>query len=319
MTMSGKEAIAGVRVLVCVAKADGAVHDEERKALAAALDGAPLPIGMTVDTLLAESIDLDAQLAYLATPEAKEHVFESACSMAYADGTCSPEEQAMLDRIQAALGVSRERGGAVSTRFAEARESILPTTTQPIADAARRSTEVQAHTLRCAVLCALLGGAPTDGVSIDLCTLALQLKLVRDIGRYHGQELDPKAAQALLAGLGIGTAAQMAVSNLAKVVPGWSSGAPAAFAATFGLGKVVDSLFSSGGMAGALAGGAGLGQAKAALAGAEKEGRLAYEENRAAIAARVERTRAALKTLDAQLASRAIDQAEYDRRVAALA
>jgi uncharacterized protein (DUF697 family) len=156
-------------------------------------------------------------------------------------------------------------------------------------------------------------------VSIDLAMVALQLKLVRDIGRCHGQDLDPKAAHALLAGLGIGTAARMAVSNLAKVVPGWSSGAPAAFAVTFGLGKVVDGLFSSGGMAGVLAGGAELGQAKEALAAAEKEGRLAYEENRAAIAAREERIRAALKALDAELASRAIDQAEYDRRVAALA
>jgi len=319
MTMSGKEAIAGVRVLVCVAKADGLVHDEERKALAAALDGAPLPIGMTLEKLLAESIDLDVELGVLATSEAKDRVFKSACSMAYADGTCSPEEQAMLDHIEQSLGISRDEAGLVSSILAEARDSVLPTSTRHIADPAQRSKEIQDETFAYAVLSALLAGAPVAGLAIatDLAILAIQVKLARDVGRHHGHEVDPQAAKSLLGALGLGTGASIAVANLAKVVPGWSrsTAATAAFASTYALGKVLAGSFSSGtGL-----GGADTSRLRDELAAAEKEGTLAYHENRAAIDAKEELTRAALASLNAELLARKIDQPEYERRAAALA
>ena len=322
MTMSGRETIAGVRVLVCVAKADGVVHEDERKALAASLEGAPLPLGMTLETLLAEAIDLDAQLENLVTPESKDQVFKSACSLAYADGTCSPEEQKMLDHIQARLGIPREQSSIVSRIFAEARDTVLPSNIQPIADPARRAKAIADDTLKYSVLGALLGAFPVPGLAIatDLAVVAVQVKLVRDIGQYYGHSVDVQAAKSLLYGLGLGTGARMAVANLAKVVPGWGSafGGAAAFTSTWGLGKVMDRFFATR-PTGELGTPAQAGKLKEEFAAAQQEGKLAYQENRDSIAAKEERDKAKLAALNSDLAAGKIDQAEYERRVAALA
>jgi uncharacterized protein (DUF697 family)/uncharacterized tellurite resistance protein B-like protein len=321
MSMSGKETIAGVRVLVCVAKADGVVHEEERKALAASLEGAPLPLGMTLETLLAESIDLDAQLEHLVTPEAKDQVFKSACSLAYADGACSPEEQKMLDHLQARLGIPREQSSVVARIFAEARDTVLPSNIQPIADPARRAKEIADDTLKYSVLSALLGAFPVPGLAIatDLAVVAVQVKLVRDVGQYYGHTVDVQAAKSLLYGLGLGSGARMAVANLAKVVPGWGSafGGAAAFASTWGLGKVMDRFFAS--RPATEASPAQVGKLKEEFDAAQREGKLAYQQNRDSIAAREERDKEKLAALNADLAAGKIDQAEYERRVAALA
>ena len=323
MSMSGKEAIAGIRVLVCVAKADGVIHEEERKALSASLTDAPLPLGMTLDTLLAETIDLDAQLDWLATPEAKDYVFKSACTLAYADGTCSPEEQKMLDHIQARLGLPREQTSLVSRIFAEARDTVLPSNLQPITDATQRARAINQDTLKYSVLSALLGAFPVPGLAIatDLAVVAVQVKLVRDIGQCWGHKVDVQAAKSLLYGLGLGTGARIAVANMAKVVPGWGStfGAAAAFASTYGLGKMMDRFFASGRTADALGKPGDLTELKAQYAAAEKEGQLAYQENRDSIAAKEERTKAQLAKLNEELAAGKINQAEYERRAAELA
>jgi uncharacterized protein (DUF697 family)/uncharacterized tellurite resistance protein B-like protein len=321
MSMSGKETIAGVRVLVCVAKADGVVHEEERKALEASLEGAPLPLGMTLETLLAESIDLDAQLEHLVTPEAKDQVFKSACSLAYADGACSPEEQKMLDHLQARLGIPREQSSVVARIFAEARDTVLPSNIQPIADPARRAKEIADDTLKYSVLSAVLGAFPVPGLAIatDLAVVAVQVKLVRDLGQYHGHTVDVQAAKSLLYGLGLGSGARMAVANLAKVVPGWGSafGGAAAFASTWALAKVMDRFFATRPVSAADP--PPVDALKRELGAAQQEGKLAYQQNRDSIAAKEQRDKDKLASLNADLAAGKIDQAEYERRVAALA
>ena len=55
MTSTETEVLAGIRVLVCIAKADGVLHAEEEKALASAFEASPLPEGITLDGLLGEN------------------------------------------------------------------------------------------------------------------------------------------------------------------------------------------------------------------------------------------------------------------------
>src|SRR4029079_10273791 len=96
------------RILVAIARADGTVHNDERKSLAAALESLDLPGGLSVEKLLTENVDVGAQLRELTSEEAREQIYRSAYFMAYADGTCTKEEQALLDQIAAATDPTAE-------------------------------------------------------------------------------------------------------------------------------------------------------------------------------------------------------------------
>jgi uncharacterized tellurite resistance protein B-like protein len=150
-TIAEKEALACLRVLVAIARADGTIHQDERKSLSAALESLELPGGVTVDTLLAEKPDLDEQLALVTSTEAREQLYRSAHFMAHADGACTKEEQALIDRIGEATGVDRSslagifvgNGGGAD----EGRGSILDVPAaipDPVARASRSRSPSQA-------------------------------------------------------------------------------------------------------------------------------------------------------------------------------
>jgi tellurite resistance protein len=96
--MKRSEKEASLRVLLAVARADGVVDPEERRTLGvvAAQVGIPDPSD--------GPIDLEAELARLVSPEARERVVSAAHAMANVDGRCSPQEHAVLQRIHAVLG-----------------------------------------------------------------------------------------------------------------------------------------------------------------------------------------------------------------------
>src|SRR4051812_27428471 len=108
MPIAEDEALASLKILVAMARADGVVHTDERRSLAAALESLELPRGVTVDALLGEDVDVEAELRQLTSPEAREQIFRSAYFMAFADGTCTKDEQLLLDRIAEATDPTAE-------------------------------------------------------------------------------------------------------------------------------------------------------------------------------------------------------------------
>lgn len=319
-TIAEKEALACLRILVAIARADGTVHNDERKSLSAALESLELPGGMTVDSLLAEKPNVEEQLAQVTSPEAREQLYRSAYFMAHADGSCSKEEQALLDRIGEATGVDRsslaglfvgEGGGAVDEG---ARGSLLDVPAA-ISDPVERTAKITTHVLKYSAVTAVLGAFPIPGVAIatDLAVIALQLKMVRDIGGFFGQAVDAKGARSILYSLGLGTGARLAVSNLAKFVPAWGSlfGAATAFASTYALGKIIDKFFATGGNE--------IEALKDEFEIAKKEGKKVYAEQKDAIVESQRSVQPALDALAADLKAGKITQAEFDAKVAALA
>ncbi|MCK6480585.1 MAG: TerB family tellurite resistance protein [Planctomycetaceae bacterium] len=310
------EALAGLRILVCIAKADGKVTAEERDALRDAFAALTLPAGTTVDSLLAEKIDLDAQVKAIASPEARDAAYNGAYSMAWADGEASAEETALLERVRAGLGIPKERATLVGRVFSEAKDTVLPSNIKAIADPEKRAKEIREDVRKYSIFTAILGAFPIPGVAIatDLAVVGLQVKMVRDIGQYHGHKVDNRAAKSLLYGLGLGTGARIAVTNVAKLVPVFGSafGAVASFASTWALGKVADQYFASGGKA-------DMATLKDAFKKAEKEGKKEYDASKAAIEAKKKATAASIEALNADLKAGKISQAEYEKRVDALA
>ncbi len=314
MPMTDVQAVACLRLIVAVAKADGEVAAAERQQLAGALDDLPLG-GLSVDALLSETVDVDAQFQLLDTQQAKENAWQAMYAMAWADGECVPVEQVVLDYAQQSLGIPDESATIVHRLYNEARDTLLPSAIHPIADPLRRAAEIKEDTLKYAILTAVLGAFPVPGLALltDLAVVAVQVKLVRDVGQYWGHKVDQAAAKSLLYSLGLGTGARMAVNNLAKLVPGWGSavGAATSFASTWALGKVADEYFKSGANTDPA-------QLRSAYKSAQQEGKSTYEAHKEEIAVKQEMDSARLKQLAADTKAGRISQAEYQSKIAEL-
>ncbi len=318
MSIAENEALASLRLLVAMARADGTVHNDERKSLAAALESLELPAGMTVETLLAEEVDVDEQLQELESPEAREQIYRSAFFMAHADGTCTEEEEALLAKIATVAQPSSEQRAALERMFtsrATGGEASLALVR--IDDPAERSAEVKTRVLRHAVLTAALGAFPIPGLAIatDLAVVAVQLKMIRDVGALWGHVVDGPAAKSILYGVGLGTGARLAVNNLAKLLPGWGSvvGATTSFASTYALGAVIEKVFAAGQTH--VADPASL---RARFKLAEEEARAVYADHHDVIIQSRRQNEVAVDALTAELEAGNITQDEFDARVAAL-
>ena len=106
--MNEQEGKAAIRILGAVARADKKIDEREKAALKQALIDfqSTLPDGTTIESLLSENIDLDAQLAVVKTPVARRAVFEAVCIVRRARARSSVENSD--DR--GVIGGDRARG-----------------------------------------------------------------------------------------------------------------------------------------------------------------------------------------------------------------
>ncbi|HYF48779.1 MAG TPA: TerB family tellurite resistance protein [Planctomycetota bacterium] len=316
MAISEKEAVASLRVLVLVAKADGKLAKEERDSLESSLQNISLPKGVTLQNLLDEETNLDFQLKQLTGSEAQEACYTSAYAMAYADGECSPEEQKMLDHIKNTYKLSDEKTTILGRLFSEAKDTMLPSNIKFVADPTKRAAEVKEDTLKYSILSAVLGAFPVPGLAIvtDLAVIGVQVKLIRDIGQYYGHQIDKAAAKSLLLGVGVGAGARIAVNNLAKFIPVFGSavGATTSFASTWAVGKMAVAYFENGCKA-------DMNVLKKAFTEGQKEGKAAYNENKGVIEAKAKEKQEKIKALSEQRKAGKITQEEYEKQVDALA
>ena len=320
MTIRETEAFASLKILAAVARADGSVHNDERRSLAAALEVLQLEKPVKIEDLLGsdDGIDVGVELKKLESPEAREQVYRSAFFMAYADGSCTKEEQALLERIAAETGVTDEQRMSLARLFVPAaqRTSLIPVKVKAIDDPEHRAAVVKKEILKYAALSAVLGAFPIPGLAIatDLGVIALQVKMVRDLGQYWGHSVDRNAAKSMLYGMGLGTGARLAVSNLAKLLPGWgiAVGATTSFASTYALGKVIEKFFAADAKI-------DLTELKDAFKKAEKEGKATYAERKDQVAAEGAENQAALAKLTADLKEGRITQDEMEQRLADMA
>lgn len=320
MTIRDTEAVASLKILAAIARADGSVHNDERKSLAAAVESLMLEKPIPVDELLGtdRTIDVKGELARLESAAAREQIFRSAFFMAYADGTCTKEEQAILDVIASETGVTADQRASLERLFVEPapRASLLPTKAKQIADPEQRAAHVKKEILKYAALTAVLGAFPIPGLAIvtDLGVIALQVKMVRDIGQYWGHAVDRNAAKSMLYGMGLGTGARLAVNNLAKLLPGWGSavGATTSFASTYALGKVIEKFFAADAKVDFAA-------LKADFKAAEKEGKAEYAEHKDEVAEQAAESKQTLSKLTDDVKAGRITQEEMEQRLADMA
>jgi len=308
---SEREVLASLKILVAVAKADGKLLDEERRALETSLGA--IPIGVTLQTLLDEDVDLEREIAAIRTVEAREETYRAAVALTTIDGVCSPEEQSLLERLWSAFDLSVDRRSFVDA--VADRDPELPLQGDTIDDPAARARSIREHTTAHATVAAelTLAGVPGLPLAADIAVLFLQDRLVRSIAVAWGRPLDAKEISLLKMGiLGLG-GMRLAVGTIAKLVPsrGRALAALASFVTTWALGHVVDRFFESGGKL-------TQDELSAAYTRASCEGEAKFHKCEAAIIGRAAAHGPLLSHLGAELRTGAIRQAEFDARIAEL-
>ena len=306
------EALASLRVLVCVARADGEPAPEKRAFHEDAFTELHMPAGVTPKSLFDEKIDLDVQLLHFTTTESRESLYHSAVGLVHVAGVSTPAEQKMLDHIRETLQISDEKASLARRIFEGAKDTVLPSNILATNEAALRATEVKSDVTKYSVLSGVLGAVPIPGLAIatDLAVVGVQVKLVRDIGQRWGHRVDKQAAASLMGGLGLGTGMRIAVSNLAKLIPAWGSvvGATTSFASTWALGQIADKYFE-GGMQ------ADKATLKSDFKAAQTEGHKAHDANKDLVESKRKLHELSLQTLGSDLKAGRITQQDYSARV----
>lgn len=318
MTLTPQEALAGIKVLIFMARADGIFRAEEEQILLETCETLGLPPEVSLLDLVREDIDLEAELAHITTPAAREQVYAAALALACADRNRSPEEREVLARIKNAFGSAPAKTDLVQRFMDDTRNTLLPAEIAPISDPAERDKTIEQVIQNYAIFTAVLGAFPIPGVAlvVDIAILTFQLKMIEEIGRYWGYTTNRKDAELLRDGMvgGMGVSLfRIAVSNAAKLVPGWGSvvGASLSYASTWAFGKVANQYYASGGKLDPQA-------LQAAFKQARREGEQKYRENQAEIAQKQQVYATQITELNEQLKQGAITQEQYQAKLAEL-
>lgn len=237
------QALAGLRVMVAVAKADGHLADQERQQIEEALR--ELAPNLSIDQVLAEDVDLDAEIAKITDPEVRKATYRAAAMLSVVDGESHEAESALLRRIRQAYGLSDEGTGVA--KVLEEANQLAPID----ADKDTRVKETKSEVLGHAMMAAALGANPLPVISLftEIAVFYMQGRLVRNLAWYYGYDVTGKHAAALLGstfGLGM---ARSVIMQFVKLVPVWGSvvGGATAFTTTYALGETVRRHFESGG------------------------------------------------------------------------
>jgi tellurite resistance protein/uncharacterized protein (DUF697 family) len=318
MSSNQKEALAGLRILVCMAKADGKILAEEREALSDAMSALELPEGITIDSLLEEKTSLEDLMRQITTIEAQQAIYDSAYTMAYVDGKCSGSEQLLLDKLHNFFGFSAGHRAVLSNTVNGLKQVVNFSEIEKIVDDKEREEDIRKTILNYATSSAILGLNPIPGLSVvsSLTALGLTLKMMNEIGAKWGY---PKGQDALaiignlFGGLGAFVASftvYLVVGTLGLFIPGGGMVAAATsnFALTWAMGKATNQFYASGRQIDRVA-------LKKVFEDAKKEGSTVYADNADVIAAKKKDIDGELNTLNNHVKYGIITPEEYQEKV----
>ena len=191
MLVEPQEAIAGLKLLVCLAKADGKMHPEETKILTEAWKKAQqlstLPEDITIESILAEDIQIEEILPKIVTPKVQSVLYKTAYVIAKIDGII-PEQRIILNKIAANFQLESQDSIMNDDSLREIAIQSPHDLIEAIAAQLVSVKEVRDLILDYAIGIAIFGFNPIPGINIvtDTIALGLILKMIRDIGSKWG-------------------------------------------------------------------------------------------------------------------------------------
>ena len=201
------------------ARSDGVVDSAEQRAVdaVAARVGHP-DVARFGQQIAAGQLRVEDLASSLSDKEARRFAYEGALAIVNADGVANASEQAFLEELRAALGLS-------SAEVADAMRTTAALAEAPVSEMQIGSPPagpLDEFILQQAILTAALEILP-DGLA-NIAILPLQLRMVYQIGQRHGQKLDLDQVKDLAATLGLGAVAQSVEGVARKLIGGLAGG-----------------------------------------------------------------------------------------------
>jgi uncharacterized protein (DUF697 family) len=308
------ECLSGIRIMICMARADGVLNPDERFALEDELAGLCLPEGVSVESLLAEQNDALALAKQIENREARDYVYAGVFSIAYCDRSLAEAEEKLLNQLREAWNIQKAEDESLARALDPGRQGEAPTGPlhEKVSDPQLRETEFNKLHFRYCIVSGITGAIPVPLVP-DLMVVPMQVKLVYDVAHLFGTPIDKKTVQLLFETLGVGTGARIGISALCKLVPGWGSvvGATSSYATTFALGKVAYAYFKSDGKT-------SMEDLKPLFREEIKHGKEEFQKQKPALEEAQKAHAGTLRQLAYDLQAGKISQDEYERRIDAL-
>ena len=271
--MESKEQHAVLSIALLAAFADGDKADSEREAvrrLANTLgreEGAAALAGLYQDVLL-KRVTLSDAVAGLNDPAHRQLAYEMAVCVCDADGRRNASEAAFLNDLKGRLGLGASQTEAFEREAAalvDAAEKAVPVAVAPppVVFAATVDPARDAELDKTIQNAALLNGAlellPQSWASMAI--VPLQVRLVYNIGKAHGVELDQGHIKEFIAAVGVGLTSQYVEQFGRKLLGGLlgkvagrtlgglgsaATGMAMSFATTHALGQVATRYYAGG-------------------------------------------------------------------------
>lgn len=252
------------RAVVCVcilgAFADGTQGEAERAQIQRIVDGfGELPgLATLYQEVLGGKIVLKEVASQLAAPAAKALAYEMAVCVCHADGALNDSEKQFLANLRQELHLDPfSVGGHEQTAEALGSQPLSGPTPPVIATASEPELD------RLILKAAILNGA-LEIMPHSLATMAiipLQMRMVYQVGKHYGFELDRGHITDFLAAVGVGLTSQVFEGFTRRLVRGFTRGLAGGllggiagqavgsvfgFATTYALGQVAKRYYASG-------------------------------------------------------------------------
>ncbi len=217
--MTDSEVRATMTIALMAAFVDGLNDDRERtsvKALAARMGEGRIDLADVYEDVLARKVTIAQAIAPLASVEARRTAYEAAVAVADADGSHTPAEAVFLRDLAQALGLSANDADAYLVRADALADAASPAPSS-VAAAPEPIRNVDGHIepnvaeLDQQILNASITNAALELLPETLASMAilpLQIRLVYQIGKAYGYELDQGHIKEFAATLGIGLTGQ---------------------------------------------------------------------------------------------------------------
>jgi uncharacterized protein (DUF697 family)/tellurite resistance protein len=253
------------RAILCVcilaAFADGSQDEIERSQIERIVNGftdEKLDLASTYQDVLGGKLSLEQIATQLQALSAKALAYEMAVCVCHADGVLKDSETQFLADLRKTLQLE---GAAADTHQQMAQaivEQPLGGASPPVIDASREA-ELDRMILNAAILNGALEIMPHSLATMAI--IPLQMRMVYQIGKRYGYELDRGHIKDFLATMGIGLTSQVfegftrrLVGGLARGLAGGllgglagqAAGSAFAFATTYALGQVARRYYTSG-------------------------------------------------------------------------
>ena len=214
--MTDPEIRAFLTIALMAALADGAKDDRESvalKSLVGRLGEGRIDLTDVYDDVLVRKISIADAVRSLTTTEARRQAYETAVTVAAADGVHSPAEGAFLRDLAAALGLPAQEAQdylAQADALAAAAGIASSGGSEPVRQV-QGLTMPDAAALDKQIVNASVTNAALELLPETLASMAilpLQVRLVYQIGKAYGYELDQGHIKEFVATLGVGLTGQ---------------------------------------------------------------------------------------------------------------